>query len=586
MLGQVLDGRYQVKQALGAGGFGQTYLAHDLRRPGQPLCVVKHLRPATSDPQVLPTARRLFQREAETLEQLGNHDQIPRLLAYFEEGQEFYLVQDYVDGLPITGELSEGQPWPEADVWHLLRDGLTVLEFVHSQGVVHRDIKPDNILRQRSDRRLVLVDFGAVKQIQLQSTFFPSQLAAQTIAIGTPGYMASEQAQGRPYFCSDIYGLGVIAIQAIAGVAPIHFTYDHDTNEIAWNQHHCSGELAAILTKMTKYYWRDRYQTAAEVLAVLPPVTPVPVVAPSFSPPPAVATPAPLTPQPSPLSVAATYAVAPVHPTLPPATVAPAPSPVTVMPQQGGWGRGALIGAFVLVSMGVGAVVGLRSLPKTVPSLFSNVGDWMDGDAERCAVINVRSTSALRVRESPTTESEVLAGIGLNTEVVLTGKTDGAWREIKDPKGWVHGDYLRCDGGADLKATPTPSTPEPSPTASPLAVSDRLLLDLALRSLEDGNFDAALEQVQDMATSSPLYQDAQASLEQWRDLEAQYRQLKTDLDAGNWEQILETVDQQGTIQNDYWQQQFRELAAQAQRMRTAEQQQQSQPEDLPPNPEP
>ncbi|MDB9493522.1 protein kinase [Spirulina major CS-329] len=584
MLGQVLDGRYQVKQALGAGGFGQTYLAHDLRRPGQPLCVVKHLRPATSDPQVLPTARRLFQREAETLEQLGRHEQIPRLLAYFEEGQEFYLVQDYVDGLPITGELSEGQPWPEVEVWHLLRDGLTVLEFVHSQGVVHRDIKPDNILRQRSDRRLVLVDFGAVKQIQLQSTFFPSQLAAQTIAIGTPGYMASEQAHGRPYFCSDIYGLGVIAIQAITGVAPIHFTYDHDTNEIAWNQRHCSGELAAILTKMTKYYWRDRYQTAAEVLATLPQVTPAPVVAPSFSPPPAVANlnpaPAPLTPPPSPLSVAATYAVAPVHPTPPPVTVAPTPDPVVSQPS--GWGRGALIGAFVLVSMSVGALVGLRSLPETVPSLFSNVGDWMDGDAERC-VVQVRST--LQVRDQPTQEAQALDSLAPDTEVVLTGQTDGVWREIKDPKGWVHGDYLRCDGGADLKATPTPSTSEPSPTASPLERSDRLLLDLALRSLEAGNVDAALEQVQDMATSSPLYQDAQASLEQWRELEAQYRQLKADLDAGNWEQILETVDQQGTIQNDHWQQQFRELAAQAQRMRTAEQQQQSQPEASPPDPE-
>jgi hypothetical protein len=209
----------------------------------------------------------------------------------------------------------------------------------------------------------------------------------------------------------------------------------------------------------------------------------------------------------------------------------------------------------------------------------------MDGDAERCAVINVRSTSALRVRQAPNTDSEVLAGIALNTEVVLTGQTDGVWREIKDPQGWVHGDYLRCDGGADLSAEPTPSTPEPSPTASPLERSDRLLLDLALRSLEAGNVDAALEQVQDMATSSPLYQDAQASLEQWRELEAQYRQLKTDLDAGNWEQILETVDQQGTIQNDHWQQQFRELAAQAQRMRTAEQQQQSQPEASPPDPE-
>lgn len=93
MISQLLAGHYKVLQILGAGGFGQTYVAEDTHRPGNPKCVVKHLKPASSAPQVLETARKLFQKEAETLERLGSHyNQIPRLLAYFEENQEFYNV--------------------------------------------------------------------------------------------------------------------------------------------------------------------------------------------------------------------------------------------------------------------------------------------------------------------------------------------------------------------------------------------------------------------------------------------------------------------------------------------------------------
>ncbi|TVQ64782.1 MAG: serine/threonine protein kinase, partial [Spirulina sp. DLM2.Bin59] len=301
MLGQLLDGRYVIQSVLGAGGFGQTYLAEDLRRPGQPRCVVKHLHPASNDPDALPTARRLFATEAEILEKLGNHPQIPRLLAYFETGQEFYLVQDFIDGPTLGQELTSGQRWPEAEVLHLLREVLTVLAFVHSQGVIHRDIKPDNILRQKSDRRLILVDFGAVKQIQLESTFFKTQ-SNPTIVIGTPGYMASEQAHGRPTFSSDIYSLGVIAIQALTGLNPLQFQYNLDTNELEWDRSGCSPALAAIITQMTRYLWRDRPPSAAQILATLPPDP----LSSSHS------------PLPNPISMMATYADAPPTPPHPP----------------------------------------------------------------------------------------------------------------------------------------------------------------------------------------------------------------------------------------------------------------------------
>ena len=160
MRGKLLGGRYQVVEVLANGGFGQTYVAQDMHRPGNPRCVVKHLQPASVNSKFLHNARRLFQTEAEILEQLGNHDQIPRLLAYFEEHQEFYLVQEFVQGHTLTKELLPGDRWEESKVYQLLQEVLEILVFVHAHAAIHRDIKPDNLIRRIADGKLVLVDFG------------------------------------------------------------------------------------------------------------------------------------------------------------------------------------------------------------------------------------------------------------------------------------------------------------------------------------------------------------------------------------------------------------------------------------------
>ncbi len=269
MLGKLLDRRYQVLQILSAGGFGKTYIAEDTRRPGNPKCVVKHLKPASNEPNYLQTARRLFKSEAETLEQLGNHDQIPRLLAYFEEEQEFFLVQEFIVGRPLSVELHPGQPWTESQVIQLLQDVSGILAFVHSYGVIHRDIKPDNLIRRTSDGKLVLIDFGAVKQVRSPMAMDYSQMNA-TVAIGTPGYMPSEQGLGRPRPSSDIYSLAIIGIQALTGLAPNQLQEDPITGEMLW-QHRIqvSAGLASILSRMVRYDYRDRYQSANEVLQAI-----------------------------------------------------------------------------------------------------------------------------------------------------------------------------------------------------------------------------------------------------------------------------------------------------------------------------
>lgn len=270
MLGKLLDRRYQVVQVLGRGAFGQTYIALDTRRPGQPKCVVKHLKPAKNTPERLETARRLFLSEAETLEELGNHDQVPRLLAYFEEEDDFFLVQEFIDGQPLKVELAGGQAWAENQVVQLLRDVLNVLQFVHSRRVIHRDIKPDNLMRRQRDSRLVLIDFGAVKQIQTQIT---SSSGDVTIAIGTPGYMPIEQGYGMPRPSSDLYALGIIGIQALTGVHPTRLERDAQTGEIRW-QHRAqvSPELAAILTRLVRYHFKDRFRAASEAMQALRPL--------------------------------------------------------------------------------------------------------------------------------------------------------------------------------------------------------------------------------------------------------------------------------------------------------------------------
>jgi serine/threonine-protein kinase len=280
MVGKLLEGRYQVIQVLSSGGFCQTYLAQDTHLPGHPTCVVKHLKPASNYPNSLQTLRWLFTGEAQALKKLGSHDRIPQLLAHLEENQEFYLVQEFIQGHPLGAELQPGQRWSESQVFQLLQEILEILQFIHSQGLIHRDIKPNNLLRRHQDNRLVLIDFGSVKQAWTQVITLQGQKIntfaiglPATITIGTPGYMPTEQERGRPRPNSDIYALGIVGIQALTGLHPTLLETDADTCEVLW-QHHCrvSAELAEILNKMVRYSFKDRYQSATEVLEALKPL--------------------------------------------------------------------------------------------------------------------------------------------------------------------------------------------------------------------------------------------------------------------------------------------------------------------------
>ncbi len=274
--GQLLGKRYRIIEFIGSGAFATTYLAVDTRRPGNPTCVVKQLLPTPKMGKSLKTAQRRFSREAKILEKLGKHPHIPQLFAYFEENQQFYLVEEYIPGYPLSSELNLGWQLSEIATINLIQEILEIVSFVHSNGVIHRDIKPSNIIRRQSDGQLFLIDFGTVKEIN------EGDLTAETrtMATGTPAYMPLEQFQGNPQLNSDIYAVGMIAIQALTGVHPRELPMIKNIDDINSGHFHwkelakISQSFSKIIEKMILDDYHLRYQSAKEVLADLQKIKP------------------------------------------------------------------------------------------------------------------------------------------------------------------------------------------------------------------------------------------------------------------------------------------------------------------------
>jgi serine/threonine protein kinase len=280
MIGQLLTGRYLILERLGAGGFGETYLARDKYLPQHPLCVVKCLKPSPNSTIPLETARCLFDTEARVLAHIGgNNSQIPALFAYSPEHDPVYLVQEYVEGEDLNSWLSQDRRFSPKQAIAFLADALPLLSYIHSQGVIHRDIKPSHFIRRQRDGKLALIDFGAAH-------FAPDANAASqpdnaALAIGTLGYMPDEQHLNKSQFNSDLYALGMVVIHLLTGVHPRQFQPDVISGELDWQTHlRVAGtdrgapkaldpKLVAILERMVRIKASDRYQRADEVLADL-----------------------------------------------------------------------------------------------------------------------------------------------------------------------------------------------------------------------------------------------------------------------------------------------------------------------------
>ena len=271
MVTPLLNNRYQIIETLGRGSFGETFLAKDTHMPSARNCVIKHLKPVLASPEIPQWLRERFQREATILEELGeNHPQIPNLYAYFSEGDDFYLVQEWIPGLTLGQAQEQRGNFSSTAVEELLLGILPILDFIHQRRIIHRDIKPDNIILRQSDGQPILIDFGIIKET-MGTLVNPDGRSAYSVAIGTPGYMAPEQAAGRPVFSSDLYSLGLTAIFLVTGKSPQYLKSDSRTGEILWqgDAPYVSPSLAAVLSQAIRYHPRERFKSAKEMRQAL-----------------------------------------------------------------------------------------------------------------------------------------------------------------------------------------------------------------------------------------------------------------------------------------------------------------------------
>lgn len=290
MIGQLLDGRYRIIKVTDSNPVGNTYLAADTHRPGYPQCTVREMRLSPTSSQTPELIKVIFQSNAEIIEKLGKHDKIPELLAYFEENQSLYLIEEFIAGSALSQELIPGQAWPEDKVIGLLEEVLKILVFIHENGFVHGRIQPANLIERESDGKFVLIEFRLDKEIN--PSIVNSHLLSQTSANSVKGLFAKkpdlvvqtvytpiEQSEGNPRYNSDIYALGKIAVLAVTGLSASELALldkqlKNDRGEIDWRDRAiCSVALADIIDKMVCSNFEERYQKAAEVLEDLKQIT-------------------------------------------------------------------------------------------------------------------------------------------------------------------------------------------------------------------------------------------------------------------------------------------------------------------------
>ncbi|MDF5731907.1 MAG: protein kinase [Rhizonema sp. PD38] len=264
----LLNNRYLVIQVLGVGGFGETFLAEDTYMPSRRRCVIKQLKPIANDPQTYQIVQQRFEREAATLEYLGEaSEQIPKLYAYFSENGQFYLVQEWIQGSTLGEIVAAKGMQRETTVREILISLLSVLDYIHSKGIIHRDIKPDNIILRSHDSKPILIDFGAIKETMRSVVNLPGH-RTQSLVIGTPGFMPTEQAVGRPVYATDLYSLALTAICLLTGKHPQELQTNPQTGEILWQDDvpNISPNLAMVLNQAIKPNAGDRYSTASKML--------------------------------------------------------------------------------------------------------------------------------------------------------------------------------------------------------------------------------------------------------------------------------------------------------------------------------
>src|SRR3989442_1658381 len=262
---KALGSSYTVEGELGRGGMGVVYKARDERLKRQ--VAIKVLPPELGFREEI---RIRFLREAETAARLSH----PHIVPIHSVGEApdglVYFVMAFVDGESVAGKLSRRGRLPPEEARRVMLETADALGAAHALGIIHRDVKPDNILLEGSRGRVVVTDFGIAKA--LSSTTGPATLTATGVAIGTPHYMSPEQAAGDREIDgrSDIYSLGVVSYQMLTGELPFHaptvpgILMKHITERaplVTDKCRECPEDLAACVMRSLEKDPEDRWPT-------------------------------------------------------------------------------------------------------------------------------------------------------------------------------------------------------------------------------------------------------------------------------------------------------------------------------------
>lgn len=266
----LIGGRYETIRELSRGGSGKTYLAEDTYRRGNPKCVIKRLQPMMKLPTILDKARQVFESQVDAIYDLGKQDVVPKIYEHLEQGGDFYLVQELIDGHDLRQSFMLGDRSDEKTVINQLREILELLVPLHELDLAHQDIKPENLIRRWQDKKLMLLDFGGIKMIR-HLRVGADGVTQFTKPVGTPGYMPKEQVDGSPSPASDVYAVGMLGIQALTGYLPNQLPRNPETKAVEWSdQATVSPELMGILDRMVHPDVNQRFASAMDALEALP----------------------------------------------------------------------------------------------------------------------------------------------------------------------------------------------------------------------------------------------------------------------------------------------------------------------------
>ncbi len=274
---EALGDRYNLLQKLSEEGFEIVYLAESNDRSVPTKYLIQQFVPQYLSQAQSAAARDLFSQEAAVLKNLGTHPQIPSIHDYFEHQGQFFVVQEFILGQSFQEELTQAVPYSETEAIAFLNNILPVLQFIHEHNYIHRDIKPSHLMRNSVNQKIYLINFYSIKEkINPQNLDITGQFMPY-LTVGTQGYIPMEQHLGKPEFCSDIYALGIVVIQALTKIKLTQLDYDDDNNPV-WhhllpNISHFSSQFLDIIDTMVRCNHQQRYQSAIEVIASIKQLT-------------------------------------------------------------------------------------------------------------------------------------------------------------------------------------------------------------------------------------------------------------------------------------------------------------------------